>query len=196
MNTLKETLRGIKALVTAKTINGTTFVGVRGYENSKGEISNQTLLVGYNYTNMLNKDLETLKQLNIKTVIKKYGEEVATKAYSELLTSLAKLTATETEKEQLRKDGDSTIRRSDGQTDAFITLAKGIKQNKESGKVFVSGVCERKTILVKGTYPNVNSRPKTLAKKEIKKLANLRNDKIRRFTFNSINELKLQGVTI
>ena len=66
MSNLKETLRGIKALVSAKTINGTTFVGVRGYENSKGEVSNQTLLVGYNYTNMLNKDLEKLKVLDIK----------------------------------------------------------------------------------------------------------------------------------
>ena len=56
---LQETLKGIKALVVAKTIKGTSFVGVRGYENSKGEVSNQTLLVGYNYANMLKKDFET-----------------------------------------------------------------------------------------------------------------------------------------
>lgn len=193
---LQKTLRGIKALVTAKTIKGTTFVGVRGYENSKGEISNQTLLVGFNYANMLKKDLETLKQVEIKTIIKKYGEEVATAAYSELLTSLAKLTATEAEQDELRKKGDSTMNRSDGQVDAFITLATGIKQHIETGKIYVTGIGVRKTVLAEGTYPTVNSRPKTLAKKEIKKLANLSNDKIRRFTFNDVSVLKLQGVTV
>lgn len=196
MSNLKETLRGIKALVTAKTINGTTFVGVRGYENSKGEVSNQTLLVGYNYATMLQKDFETLKQVDIKTIIAKYGKEVATTAYSELLTSLAKLTATEEEKEQLTKDGDSTMNRSNGQLDAFTTLAKGIKQHNETGKIYVSGLGVKKTVLIDGNYPTVNSRPKTLAKKEIKKLANLSNDKIRRFTFSSIEEIKLQGVTV
>ena len=196
MNTLQETLKGIKAIVTAKTIKGTSFVGIRGYENSKGEVSNQTLLVGYNYVTMLKNDFETLKKVDIITVIAKYGKEVATTAYSELLTSLAKLTATEQEKEQLKKQNDSTINRSNGQTDAFTTLAKGIKQHNETGKIYVTGLCVAKTVIVEGTYKVVNSRAKTLAKKDIKKLANLKNDKIRRFTFNSINELKLQGVTI
>jgi len=196
MSNLKNTLRGIEALVTAKTIKGTTFVGVRGYENSKGEISNQTLLVGFNYANMLKKDLELLKKLNIKTIIKKYGEEVATTAYSELLVSLAKLTATEKEKEELAAKGDSTMNRSNGQLDAFTTLATGIKQHNDTGKIYVTGLGVAKTVLAEGTYPTVNSRPKTLAKKEIKKLANLSNDKIRRFTFDDISVLKLQGATV
>jgi hypothetical protein len=196
MNNLENTLRGIKALVTAKTIKGTSFVGVRGYENSKGEISNQTLLVGFNYANMLKKDFEKLVMLDIKTVIEKYGKEVTMAAYKELLTSLAKLTATEQEKEELTKKGDSTMNRSNGQTDAFITLAKGIKQHKETGKIYVTGLGVAKTVLAEGVYPTVNSRPKTLAKKEIKKLANLSNDKIRRFTFSDVSVLKLQGVTV
>ncbi len=193
---LQETLRGIKALVTAKTINGTSFVGVRGYESSKGEISNQTLLVGYNYANMLKKDFETLKKLDIKSVIEKYGTVVAMGAYGELLNSLAKLTATEEEKEELSKKGDSTMNRSNGQIDAFTTLATGIKQHNETGKIYVTGLSVKKTVLKEGTYKAVNSRPKTLAKKEIKKLADLQTDKIRRFTFKDVSELRLQGVAI
>jgi len=196
MSNLKETLRGIKALVSAKTINGTTFVGVRGYENSKGEVSNQTLLVGYNYANMLNKDLEKLKVLDIKTIIAKYGTEVATKAYSELLNSLAKLTATEEEKEQLAKENDSTINRSNGQLNVFTTLAKCIKQHNETGVLYISGLGVRKKVLVEGVYKKVNSKPKTLAKNEIKKLANLSNEKIRRFVFKDMDKLILQGVTV
>ena len=196
MATLNQTLRTIKGLVTAKTINGSSFVGVREYTNSKGEVSNQLLRVGYNYTNLLKKDFKKLQQLEISSVIEKYGQETATKAYEELLTSLAKLLATEEEKEELRKQNDSTMKRSDAQIDAHITLATGIQQNKESGKIFVVGICERKKVLVEGEYKKVNSRPKTLAKKDIKKLAELTNDKIRRFTFNDISEVKMQGVTI
>ncbi len=196
MSDLKNTLRGIKALVSAKTINGTSFVGVRGYENSKGEVSNQTLLVGFSYAKLLKKDMQTLIEFNITPIVKKYGKEVTMKAYEELLRSLAKVTATEEEKEQLRKNGDSTIKRSDGQSDAYITLAKGITQHKTDGTIKIFGMCVAKTVLDEGTYKTVNSSAKTLAKKEIKKLANLSNNKIRRFNFADVSVLKLQGVTV
>ena len=88
------------------------------------------------------------------------------------------------------------MNRSNGQLDAYIQLAKGIKQHKESGKIFVTGLSVAKTVLVEGVCPTVKSAQKTLAKQEISKLANLKKDKVRNFTFNSMNELKLQGVTV
>jgi hypothetical protein len=195
MNTLKETLRAIKVLVSAKTIKGTSFVGIKGYTNSKGEVSNQTLLVGFNLVNLLKKDLEKLKQVDISSVIEKYGEQVATTAYSELLESLAKRTATEEEKETLRKYNDSTMKRSDAQIDAYISLAKGVKQHNENKDVKVYGLVVNKKVLVEGEYKPVNSRPKTLAKKDLQKLADLKQTKIRTFTFNDATNVNLQGVT-
>ena len=195
MSTLKETLRGLKVLVSAKTIKGTSFVGIKGYENSKGEISNQTLLVGFNLANLLKKDLETLKKVDISKVIEKYGQQVATTAYSELLESLAKRTATEQEKEELRKEGDSTMKRSDGQIDAYTQLAKGVKQHNENKDLKIYGLVIKKTVLVEGEYKPVNSRPKTLAKKDIKKLANLQETKLRTFTFNDASQVNLKGVS-
>lgn len=196
MNTLKETLRGIETIVTAKTIKGTTFVGVRGYTNAKGEVSNQTLLVGYNHINLLKKDLEILKALDIKTIIAKYGEEVATKAYSELLVSLAKRLATDEEKEELEKQNDATINRSNGQINAFTTIAKGIKQHNETKALFVTGLAVNKTVLVKGEYKVVKSGAKKLAKDDITRLAGLKQSKIRRFVFKDINEIRLMGVNV
>jgi hypothetical protein len=195
MSTLKNTLRAIKVLVSAKTIKGTSFVGIKGYENSKGEISNQTLLVGFNLTNLLKKDLETLKAFDIQPIIQKYGKEVATKAYSELLTSLAKRTATEEEKEQLRKNADATIKRSDAQIDAYITIAKGIKQGVLRKDIKVYGMVVRKEVLIEGNYPSVNSAPKTLAKKDIQKQANLKQLKLRTLTFKDSKQVNLQGVS-
>lgn len=195
MNNLQEALRGIKAIVVAKTIKGTSFVGVREYLSQKGELSNQTLLVGYNYVNILKKDKEKLLKTDISSIIEKYGEKVATEALEELLVSLAKLTATEEEKEQLRKEGDATIGRSDAQTAAYTQLAKGIRLHAD-GKLHVTGIVVRKQVLKEGEYKEVNSRPKTLAKKDIKKLADLSNEKVRTFIFNDMNELRLRGVEV
>ena len=196
MNNLENTLKAIKTLVVAKTINGTSFVGVRGYQNSKGEVSNQTIFVGFLLSNLLKKDLETLKAFDLTPIIKKYGEEVATKAYEELLVSLAKRTATEEEKEALRKENDATIKRSDAQTDAYTQLAKGIKQHNDTKEIHVFGLCVAKKVLVEGVYPSVNSRPKTLAKKEIQKLADLKQLKYRTLRFKEADSVKLQGVEI
>jgi len=188
-------LRENKVIVNCKTIKGSAFVGIKGYENSKGEVSNQTILVGYDYLKMLKNDLLKLKTLNIDSIIEKYGEKIATIAYSELLNSLTKLTATEEEKEYLKRVKDETITRSNAQKDAYTTLANGLKLHND-GRLFLTGLCLRKKVLVKGTYKTVVSSDKTLAKNDIKKLANLSNDKIRTFIFGSINEVNLQGVSI
>ena len=192
MSNLSETLRAIKVIVIAKTIKGTSFVGIQGYTSSNGEVSNQTIQVGYNLTNLLKKDLEKLKALDISTVIAKYGEEVTTKAYSELLTSLAKRTATEAEKEQLLKEGDSTINRSIGQVDAYTNFAPGIKQHNDTKELKIHGIVISKTKLVEGEYKAVKSSDKTLAKRAIQKIANLGNSKIRTFTFKDASQVKLK----
>ena len=196
MNTILETLKGIKVLVTAKTIKGTSFVGVRGYENKQNEISNQTLLVGYNYLTMLENDKAKLMKADITNVIEKYGKEVAKTALDELLTSLAKRTATEKEKEQLRTQNDSTINRSDAQLDAYLNLAKGVRLNKDSKQIHITGVMVNKTVIAKGEYKTVNSRPKTLAKKEINKLANVQHSYLKTFILKKAEETNLQGENI
>jgi len=205
MSVTKNVLRNINVIITAKTIKGTKFVGIRGYENSKNEISNQTLLVGYNYPDMLKNDLQKLKELDINSVIAKYGKEVANKAYTELIVALTKLTTSEIEKAKLLENNDKTLIRSNAQINAFTTLAKGIKVHNETNKLYVNGLVVSKTIIQKGVsktiiqkgvYKKVNSRPKTLGKNEIKKLANLRSNKLRRFIFDSVDNINLQGVTI
>jgi len=198
MNTAKtsieKTLNNVATLVACKTINGTSFVGVRNYENSKEEISNQTFLVGINYANLLKSDLETLKAFDIKPLIKKYDKESVTKAYTQLLNSLIKRTATEVEKEVLRASNDTTIKRSDAQSDAYENVAKGLKMKDDT--LYIYGLCVKKTILVKGNYPTVNSRLNTIIKNEIKKSANLKETKYKQFKLGNLEELQIQGFTI
>lgn len=193
-NTIEKKLNNVATIVACKTINGTSFVGVRNYKNSQGEVSNQTFLVGISYANLLKNDLETLKAFDIKPLIKKYDKDVVTTAYDELLTSLIKRTASELEKEVLRASNDSTIKRSDAQTDAYETVAKGLKAKDDN--LYIYGLCVKKTVIEAIEYPKKNSRLKTIVKNEIKKQAGLRETKYKQFKLGNLEELNIQGLTL
>jgi len=192
--------KAIKTLVTAKTIKGTTFVGVRSYLNRYNELSNQTFLAGISYTNLLKNDLVKLKSNEVKKqIISLYAttdKALVKKAYNELVTSLTKRTASEEEKDKLRANNDKTIKLSDAQTDAYTHLAKGIKVNDESNEVYVFGLIVRKTKLADGVYPVVKTQKKTIVKNAINVLADQRQGKYRMFKVGKADEIKLQGVTI
>lgn len=194
MNSIAKKLQNISTLVAVKCINGTSFVGVRNYENSKGEVSNQTFLVGIDYGKLLENDLETLKAFDIKPLIKEFDKEVVTKAYNELLTSLVKRTATELEQAILRANGDATMKRSDAQSDAYVQLAKGLKA--QGDNLYIYGLCVRKEVLVNGDYPTTNSRELTIVKNRIKKDANLKETKYKQFKLGATETLKIQGLEI
>lgn len=193
-------MRNIKTLVTAKTIKGTTFVGVRGYLNRYNELSNQTFLAGVSYANLLNNDLIKLTSNEVKKqVVSLYAtndKALVKKAYNELVTSLKKRTSSEKEKEQLRANNDKTIKLSDAQINAYTQLAKGVKINDESNDVFVFGLMVRKTKLAEGVYPVKKSQKKTIVKNAINKIADQRQAKYRMFKVGKADEIKLQGVTI
>ena len=191
---ITKTLDNVATIVACKTINGTSFVGVRNYENSKDEVSNQTFLVGINYANLLDNDLKTLKAFDIKPLIAKYDIQIVTKAYTELLNSLIKRTASEFEKAILRASNDSTINRSDAQSDAYENVAKGLKI--KEGNLYIYGLCVKKTVLVEGNYPSVNSSLKTIVKNAIKKDAQLKETKFKQFKLGNLEELNIQGFTI
>ena len=193
-NTITKTLDNVATIVACKTINGTSFVGVRNYENSKDEVSNQTFLVGINYANLLDNDLKTLKAFDIKPLIAKYDIQIVTKAYTELLNSLIKRTASEFEKAILRASNDSTINRSDAQSDAYENVAKGLKI--KEGNLYIYGLCVKKTVLVEGNYPSVNSSLKTIVKNANKKDAQLKETKFKQFKLGNLEELNIQGFTI
>jgi hypothetical protein len=193
-------MRNIKTLVTAKTIKGTTFVGVRGYLNRYNELSNQTFLAGVSYANLLNNDLIKLTSNEVKKqVVGLYAtndKALVKKAYNELVTSLKKRTSSEKEKEQLRADNDKTIKLSDAQINAYTQLAKGVKINDESNEVYVFGLMVRKTKLAEGVYPVKKSQKKTIVKNAINKISDQRQAKYRMFKVGKANEINLQGVTI
>jgi len=191
-------MKAIETIVTVKNIKGTSFVGVRNYQNSNDEISNQTFLVGINYANLLRNDLAKLTSIAIKKqVVAMYSDNekaLVKKAYKELVASLEKRTSSEEEKAKLLMQGDTTIKQSVAQQEAYTNIAKGLKA--KDGALYIYGLMVRKTILQKGNYPQKKSQAKTIVKNNIKKLAELRELKYKQFKLGKQEELNLQGVKI
>lgn len=157
---------------------GTTFVGIRGYVSSKGEKSNQTIVAGYSYENAKAHDLAILEKANHAELAEKSGYPV------ELVnTVIAELIKSCTNPEKAR---------SEGQTNAYVHLSNGVKQHVETGGLYVHGLVVSKTVLEKGEYKAVKSSDKTLCKNKVKKLLELRTDKIRQFCFEK-GEYRARG---
>ena len=190
--------RNLELLVTAKTIKGTSFVGIRTYENKQGEVSNYTLNAGITYENVLKNDFNSLKENQTKIIQeleKNHSISLIEQAYKEIYTSLEKRLSDEQTKEQLRAENDKTIAQSDAQINAYISLAKGVKLHKDSLQLHVFGLVVKKTILQPIEYKKTNSRELTIIKNKIEKLCEFKQSKYRTFIFNKA-EVKIQGITL
>ena len=182
----------LKAIIEVKKIRGTSFIGVRGYTNKDGEVSNQTFVVGINYPKMLADDLETLKSFDVKKLVDKFSIESLEAAKKELIESLEKRLSSDEVKAELLANNDATMNRSVAQTEAFTHLTNGLKVKEND--VYVYGIRVRKTVLVAIEYKAVKSAEKTLAKKAINKF--LRSDKFINFKLGNMDELKINGITL
>lgn len=191
--------RALELLAVAKTIKGTTFIGLRNYQNKQGEKSNQTIIAGITYENCLVTDFATLqakKDEIFEAMTKKsFDKAIIEQAYIELYESLEKRLSSDEVKEELRKQGDATLMRSDAQKNAYIWLTKGVKLCKESTELHIFGLVVKKTVLEAVPYKSVNSKPLTICKGAIQKFCEFRQSKYRSFIFD-VNEVKLQGLTI
>lgn len=195
---MKTLVENLGLVLVAKTIKGTSYVGIRNYENKQGEVSNQTIIAGITYENCLLNDFKVLQENQNKVfevLGKDHEKELIEKAYKNLYDSLEKRLSSEEVKEALRQQNDKTIMLSDAQKDAYVHITKGIKVNKETNQIHVFGLVQRKTVLKAIEYKQTNSRELTIVQNKIKKLCEFKQDKYRNYIFDKA-EVKLQGVTI
>lgn len=190
--------QNLELVASAKTIKGTSFVGIANYTNGKGEVSNQTIVSGITYENCLLNDFNVLQQKQnevFETLQKSYSIELIEKAYNNILTSLEKRLSSEEVKEALRQQNDNTIKLSDAQKDAYLHIAKGIKLHIETQKLHIFGLVVRKKVITPIEYKETKSRELTIVQNKIKKLCEFKQDKYRNFIFDKA-EVKLKGITL
>ena len=172
-------------------LRGAKFVGINGYINKNGEVSNQIINCNVNIENAKKADLETLKNFpasKLNEIAEKVGasKEDALSAIEEMIVSAEK---------NLSANIEDRTASSQAQTDAYESLGKGIKFHKETGDLYITGFANNKTILVEGEYKKVNSAPKTLVKKEVTK--GLKMYKFRSFKLSNIgSNLTVTGSTV
>lgn len=178
METVKKTIEALQVInaltsALAKSPTGVSFVSIKGYTNSYGEVSNNLVNVGASLTNAKTKDIETLQSLDVT----KFGEDtlLLEKARVELINSFIK----------------PNENRSQGQIDAYTIVAKGIKVHNESGDIYIFGLRVNKSVVEQGVYPIVNSKPLTLAKNTLRR--ELKSNKFTQYKINATTAIKLNG---
>jgi hypothetical protein len=163
----------IAFLTVTNAITGVSFVSIRGYKNSSGEVANHLINIGATLKGARAKDLIELKKINLKEFILKtfndinrpdYSLELLQKAYIEVYNSLVPINGK-------NYDGTTKVQstRSFAQTDAYEVINPNIKVHKEYNRLYIYGLRVSKVVLVPGTYNSVNSRTKTLVKNRLKK---------------------------
>jgi len=159
-----------------KNQKGAKFVSIRGYESSKKEVSNQTILVGANYGNIVKRDIEKLENAHFSN---KDMEDVRVEMLAKMIANQA-------------KEGKES-NQSKAQSDAYSHICDGIRYHVESGSFKINGYSINKKVLVKGEYKSTNKRAKTILQDSIKKELNLMTAKYRQFTLGGMNEVAMDG---
>ena len=180
--------RLVQALNSAK---GSKFVAFT-YTNKFGEEASRLIQINTIYENALKKDLDIIP--NVEYVDNdKFDRATFITAQAELMKSI-KMSLGINDDTMNKTDKDTHANRSNGQKNAYVQVAKNMKFNLEKQQLHIFAKEVRKTILVEGEYPQVNKRPKTMAKDFIRK--QMKSSKYRNYVISNLDEIKINGDTI
>jgi hypothetical protein len=177
-----------------RNLNGAKFIGINNYLSvNTHEIANFILNVNISIENAKKTDLERLQKCNkkdLKTISLSSGIaiDILTQSLAEMLTSATK---------NLSPDLKDRTAQSQGQTNAFVQLAPGVKLHADTLEVHIFGQLIKKELVLAGdNYKTVNSSDKTLGKKAITEHLDLRAGKYRTFVLGNADSLQVTGETI
>jgi hypothetical protein len=177
-------------------LKSASFVGIKGYTNSVGEVSNHVVLTNFSYGNAVKKDLKKLKLATEKdkqNIADKSGLslELINQAIEKLSESFIKNQNAETQSNQ-----------SKAQNEAYIKINSAMKIHKETKQLYIYALAVHKEVIQEapeeidsktGKKKEVNSRPLTLAQNAVKKYFNFSTAKYRQFI---VSPETLSGVNI
>jgi len=163
----------------SKSLTGVSFVSIKNYTNSQGEISNNLINVGIKYESAKAKDIDFLQNLNINEHNFKSPLNLIEDARHILIAAFI----------------NPDVNRSNGQIDAYTPIFAGVKVHNETGVLYIYGYRENKTVLVEGEPKKaVKSAALTIAKDELRKL--LRTGKFTQYALEVGNTIKANGETL
>jgi hypothetical protein len=178
-----------------RNLNGAKFIGINNYLSvSTHEIANFILNVNISienakktdYERLMNCENKDLKDISLSSGI---AIDILKLSLAEMITSAQK---------NLSANIEDRTAQSQGQTGAYIPLAKGVKLHTDTLEVHVFGLLISKELVLKGDNykPTPNSSDKTLGKKAITDHLDLRTGKFRTFVVGNADSLKVDGTVI
>jgi len=174
-------------------LNGAKMIGITNYyAKTSGEIANHNICVNVSVLNAKRSDLKALQNVDDAKLIA--IADASKIALDVLRISLAEMVESATK--NLSENADDRTAQSNGQSNAYLNIGKGIRLHLETMTVHVFGKAVKKTVIVSGTYKTVNSSAKTLGKKAITKALNLKAGKFRDFILGNADNLRISGTTI
>lgn len=164
-------------------MKGAKFASFTYRSVESGELARHTIMLGVDLRNVYVKDRAALQaMLPELDGLKREAAEAVLKSIEE---SLAK---------GLGNNSAYTHGPMKGDTYRHVEGIPGLSISTNDGSLHVKGLSVNKVVLEEGTWPVVNSRPLTIAKKEIK--AGLRQSKIRQFALRNLKAARLNGETL
>lgn len=175
-------------------LNGASFIALNNYfAKTTGEIANHTVNTNISVENAKKGDLSTLKSTEnsfLMELSEKYQIplDIFQTALNEMIVSAEK---------NLSKEIENRTAKSIAQTGAYMPITKAIRIHKETNTLHIFGMHIQKTIIKTGEpKKQVNSSPKTIAKRLLTKELNLRAGKFRTFIVSNIDNINMSKDTI
>lgn len=109
-------------------LTGVSFLSIKNYTNASGETANHLVNIGINYARAKAKDIETLKNLDIKDHEFKSDLALIEEARVALIAELT----------------NPNANRSQAQADAYTPIVDGLKVHNETGKLIIYAFREKK----------------------------------------------------
>ena len=177
---------------------GARFARLNKYRSDKSdntELASHTLLLNFNYANMLADEKEKLKAVNIEAIdVERFnyeGVDYASQGYDLASYKQAVREALENALAEMKAPKKAKDTSND------VWLNKILVFNVGTRRLSMVGEEVKKAVVQSGEYKKVASVPNTIAKALIRKQLDFRTDKYRRFTIDNFEgELKLQGETL
>lgn len=171
----------------AGSVNVPRFIALT-YRNEAGELSNYSLLIGLDMVKAYQRDLTLVIKFLQRSDISPLHRKAAEAIGESLAMSLT-----------LGIGYNPAYVHGPNAADSFVQILPGIDVNKgngnpdDAGTVYLMAYSQKKTVIEKGEYKHVNSKPLTIAKREVKKMLNLRTERIRRFKLREVRRGALNG---
>jgi hypothetical protein len=180
---------------TTNGIGGVSFVKLRGYSSDKSnntEVADQLINVGASYANMVVKDENIFANFDLSNVdVNKFNYDsidlngVTLENFKKQVIEMLPIALAELNKPTEKKETND------------IWLNKALVFNLTTLRLSIFGQSINKQIEVKGEYKLTKSKPKTIAKELIKKVAGSKKSTLRRFAIDNFNgSIKVKGDTI